>query len=193
MKNPLTPQFTENPSATFTTETRLVEPSPSPTPSPKSSGTEPPLQTTQPDSETQKIMHECVAKEIILLFLHSTSDFVFNVTPLTSLPPQFGPSAPNLTISSKPAISSQPRTTTSAPSCPRKESEEENLSPRRRRTSRDDIRVIRRTQQRGESSQTRAKIVLRTSGAEDLDYIPADVLEEHRLAQEALELKKSQD
>ena len=53
--------------------------------------------------------------------------------------------------------------------------------------------MIKRTQQHGESSQARAKIVLRTSGAEDLDYIPADVLEEHRLAQEALEQKKSQD
>ena len=53
--------------------------------------------------------------------------------------------------------------------------------------------MIRRSPQQGESSQARAKITLRTSGAGELNYLPADVLEEHRLAQEALELKKTQD
>ena len=71
--------------------------------------------------------------------------------------------------------------------------EEGNLIPRRRRTTKDDIRVIRRAPQQGESSQARAKIVLHTSGAKELNYLPADVLEEHRLAQEALECKMTQD
>ena len=53
--------------------------------------------------------------------------------------------------------------------------------------------MIRRTPQQGESSQARTKIVLRTSGARELNYLPADVLEENRLAHEALELKKVQD
>ena len=138
-------------------------------------------------------MPESVAENIIPLFPHNVSNLVFDITPLTAVPAQTSTPTPTFTIPSRPTLPSHPRTTTSAPSSPRKESEEENLIPRRRRTSRDDIRVIRRTQQRGESSQARAKIVLRTSSAEDLDYIPADVLEEHRLAQEALELKKSQD
>ena len=53
--------------------------------------------------------------------------------------------------------------------------------------------MIRRIPQQGESSQARAKIALRTSGAGELNYLPADVLEEHRLAQEALERKMTQD
>ena len=57
----------------------------------------------------------------------------------------------------------------------------------------DDIRVIRRTPQQGESSQARGKIALGTSGAGELNYLPADVLEEHKFAQEALELKNTQD
>jgi len=71
--------------------------------------------------------------------------------------------------------------------------EEGNLIPRRRRITKDDIRVIRRAPQQGESSQARAKIALHTSGAEELNYFPANVLEEHRLAQEALERKMTQD
>jgi len=53
--------------------------------------------------------------------------------------------------------------------------------------------VIRRTQQQGESSQAREKIALRTSGVEELIHLPPSVLEEHKLAQEALERKKTQD
>ena len=71
-------------------------------------------------------MPESVAEDIIHLFPHSTSDLVFDITPLTSLPI---PSVPKLTITSKPTITSQPRTTTSAPSSPRKEAEGENLIP----------------------------------------------------------------
>ena len=138
-------------------------------------------------------MPESVVEDISHLFSHNTSDLVFDISPLTSVPPQSKPFTPKLTISSKPTISSQPRTTTSAPSSPRKEPEEGNLIPRLRRTAMDDIRVIRRTPQQGESSQARAKIALRTSGAGELNYLPTDVLEEHRLAQEALELKKTQD
>ena len=155
----------------YTTEMMEAEPSPSPTPSPKSS-------ESQPNPEAQTIMLESVAEDIIHLLPHSTSDLVFDITPLTSLSPL---SATNFTISSKPTISS-PRTTTSAPSSPRKEDEEGNLIPRRRRTAMDDIRVIRRTPQPGESSQARAKIALHTSGAGELNYLPTDVLEEHRLA-----------
>ena len=61
------------------------------------------------------------------------------------------------------------------------------------KTTMDGIRVIRRTPQQGESSQARAKIALCTSGTGELNYLPADVLEEHRLAHEALELKEIQD
>ena len=123
------------PLTTLTTETMLAEslpsptPSPSPTSSPKPSGTEPSLQTTQPEPETHKIKPKSVSKEIIQLFPHSTSDLVFKGTPLTSLPPQSGPFTPNLTISSKPIMSSQPRTTISAPSSPRKEDKKGNLIP----------------------------------------------------------------
>ena len=53
--------------------------------------------------------------------------------------------------------------------------------------------MIRRLPQQGESSQARAKIALRTSGAEELNYLPANALEERRLAQEALEHKMTQD
>jgi len=53
--------------------------------------------------------------------------------------------------------------------------------------------VIRRAPQQGESSQARTKIALRTSSAEKLNYLLADVLEEHRLAREALECKMSHD
>ena len=107
----------------------------------------------------------CIIEDIIHLFPHSTSDLVFNITPLTCVPPS---SAPKLTITSKPTITSQPRTTTSAPSSTRKETEGENLIPRRRRIAMDDIRVIRRTPQQGESSQAIAKITLCTSGAGEL-------------------------
>ena len=125
-------------------------------------------------------MPESIADDIIQLFPHNFSVLVFNITPLTAVPAQTSAHTPTFTVPSKPTLPSHPRTTTSAPSSPRKE-------------SRDDIRVIRRTQQRGESSQARAKIALRTSGVEDLDYIPTDVLEEHRLAEEALKQNKSQD
>ena len=117
MKNPLSPQSITHshvPLTIYTTEMMEAEPSPSPTPSPKSS-------ESQPNPEAQTIMLESVAEDIIHLLPHSTSDLVFDITPLTSLPPH---SATNLTISSKPTISSQPRTTTSAPSSPRKEGEE---------------------------------------------------------------------
>ena len=125
-----------------------AEPSPSPTPSPKSS------ETTQPNPEAHKIMPESVAKDIIHIFPHKTSDLVLDITPLTFVPPPF---VPKLTISSKPIISSQPRSTTSAPSSPMKEAKEGNLIPRRRRTAMDDIRVIRRTPQQRESSKGQSK------------------------------------
>ena len=64
-------------------------------------------------------MPESVAEDIIHLFAHNSSDIVFDITPIKSLPSQSGPSTPNLTISSKPVISSQPRTTTSVPSSER--------------------------------------------------------------------------
>ena len=156
----------------------MMEAEPSPIPSPSSE--------TQPNPEAIKIIPESVAEDIIHLFPHSTSDLVFDITPLTSVPP---PSAPKLTITSKPTITSQPRTTTVTPSCPRKEAKEEYLIPRHRRTTINDIEVIRRAPQQGESSQARVKIALRTSSAEELNYLPTDVLEEHRLAQEALERK----
>ena len=105
------------PLTTCTTEMMEAEPSPSPTPS----SSEP-----QPNPETQKTMPESFTKDLIHLFPHSTSDLIFNITPLTSLPP---PSAPILAITSKPTKTSQPRTSTSAPSSPRKEAEGKNLIP----------------------------------------------------------------
>ena len=111
-------------------------------------------------------MPESVAEDIIQLFPHNVSDLVFDVTPITSVPSQTETFTPTSTIPSKPTLLSQPGATTSAPSSPTKEVEEENLIPRRRRSSRDDIMVIRRIPQQGEASQARAKIALRTSGAE---------------------------
>ena len=124
----------------------------------KPSGSEPPLQftqtispETQADPETQanpdiKIMPESVAEDIINLFPHS-SDLVFDIRPLISLPAQPGASNPKPTISSKPTIPSHPRTTNSAPSSPTKEAEpkEGNLIPRRRnQPTKDDSLLIRR-------------------------------------------------
>ena len=66
--------------------------------------TEPPL---QPDPETNpniRIMPKTVAEDIIHLFPHSSSDLVFDITPLTSVPVQPEPSKPKLTIYSKPLI-----------------------------------------------------------------------------------------
>jgi len=65
-------------------------------------------------------MSESVAEDIIHLFPHSSSDLVFDIIPLTSVPIQPEPSKPKLIISSKPTMSSHPRTNTSAPSSQQK-------------------------------------------------------------------------
>ena len=57
----------------------------------------------------------------------------------------------------------------------------------------DDSQVIRRTHQEGESSQVGAKIPLRTSDADDFDYLPDVVREENKRAFEEMERRKIQD
>ena len=143
----------------YTTE--QMEPAPSPphshsSSSPKNTGQPLQITETQPNPETEtnpetqtnpesyKVMHESVVEDIIQLFPYSASDLVFGITPLTVVPPQTKTFTPTFTIPSKPTLPSRPRTTTSAPSSPKTEVEEENLIPQRRRTTRDDIRVIRR-------------------------------------------------
>ena len=62
------------------------------------------------------------------------------------------------------------------------------------RTIRDDRQVIERTHHsKGLSSQVGVKIPLRTSNADEFDYLPDEVIEENRRALEKLERRKLQD
>ena len=117
----------------LSTEQMLAEPEPSSSHSPSSSSPNKPETKTNPKTQTNpesyKVMPESVAEDIIQLFPHNVSDLVFDITPLTTVPSQTSTPTPTFIIPSKPTLPSHPRTTTSAPSSPRKEPEEENLIP----------------------------------------------------------------
>ena len=141
-------------------------------------------------------MPESLAEDIIHLFPHNSYDLVFDITPLTSLPAKPEPSKPKLTISCKPTISSHPRTTNSAPSSPTMDvdTEEGNLIPRcQNLPTKDGSLVIRRAPQIREYSQSGTKIALRTSIAEEFNYLRPDMLQENQRAFEELARRQVQD
>jgi len=168
---------------------------------------QPNLETTSPEPHVEAISRT-VAEDIVRLFSQSRVptnilDIPLVVQPLTAIPPQTEtppePNQPDSTqqltifIPHKPQPQTKPRTTCSAPSSPNKDLEVGNLVPEHRRSTRDDIQVIKRTHQEGESSQVGVKIPLRTSDADEFNYLPDDVREENRRSFEEMERRKVQD
>ena len=152
---------------------------------------------SQPNPETQTnlniiIFPESIAEDMVTLFPHNTN-FAYEVRPLNSVPQQPQTQQPSLEliIPLRPTILTQPRTTTSAlssptaPTSPKVIPEEGNLTP--------PMSSNNQGRHQGDQKNTSARRILSGQSKYCSPYLPVDVLEEHRLAQEALERKMIQD
>ena len=131
---------------------------------------------------------ESIVSSLEKLFPHSSFPIPLNMKP-SNLQPKTSqspkPKQTQLETQSQPKTKSEleiqvppklkppaePRTTSFAPSSPKSDLIGGNLIPRSRRSIRDDSEAIRRTHQISETSRAGAKIVCRTSGRDEFNYM----------------------